>query len=74
MPLAKAGSPLCVSGKTIGDVLDQTVSTQPDRDALVFPTLKIRWSWAEFRRRVDQVARALMALGSCAASTSGSGR
>ncbi len=63
MPLAKAGSPLCVSGKTIGDVLDQTVSTQPDRDALVFPTLRIRWSWAEFRRRVDQVARALMALG-----------
>ena len=63
MPLAKPGSLPWVYGKTIGDVLDQTVSTHADSDALVFPSFGIRWSWAEFRRRVDQVARALTALG-----------
>jgi fatty-acyl-CoA synthase len=36
------------------------VSAHPDRDALVFPALGLRWSWAEFGRRV---ARALLALG-----------
>jgi len=63
MPDAPDGTLPWVSGKTIGSVLNRTVAAQPDRDALVFPALGLRWSWRELDRRVDTVARALMALG-----------
>jgi fatty-acyl-CoA synthase len=52
-----------VDGKTVGDVLRTTVSRFPDRDAVVFPALGMRWSWAELDRRVDTVASALIELG-----------
>jgi fatty-acyl-CoA synthase len=52
-----------VSGRTIGSVLEQTARTYPDHDALVFPALSLRWSWCEFSRRIDQIARALLAMG-----------
>lgn len=52
-----------VSGLTIGAVLRETVRTGGDRDALVFPALGLRWSWTELGRRVEQAARALLALG-----------
>src|SRR5262249_47519660 len=52
-----------VSGRTIGEVLDRTIATVPDRDALVFPAVGLRWSWQELGRRVEQVARGLLALG-----------
>jgi len=63
MPIANPGPLPWVSGLTIGRVLEQTVSAHPDRDALVFPALGLRWSWTEFGRRVERVARALFALG-----------
>src|SRR4051794_13688599 len=52
-----------VSDKTIGEVLQATVATHPDRDAVVFPALGVRWSWSELGRRVEQIARALIELG-----------
>ena len=52
-----------ISGLTIGRAFQKTVSAGGDRDALVFPRLPLRWSWRELDRRVDQVARALLALG-----------
>src|SRR4051812_27408418 len=52
-----------VSGQTIGSVLDRTVEARVDCDALVFPGLGLRWSWRELGRRVDQVARGLIARG-----------
>jgi fatty-acyl-CoA synthase len=60
---APDGSIPWVSGQTLGDVLKATVAAQPDRDALVFPALGLRWSWSELERRVEKVARALVALG-----------
>jgi fatty-acyl-CoA synthase len=57
------GSLAWVSDKTIGDVLHSTVVAHPDRDALVFPALGVRWSWSELGRRVEQIARALMEQG-----------
>lgn len=57
MPIANPGPLPWVSGLTIGRVLEQTVSAHPDRDALVFPALGLRWSWTEFGRRVERVAR-----------------
>ena len=52
-----------MSGRTIGSVLEQTVGARTDRDALVFPALDLRWSWSELGQRVEQIARALIALG-----------
>ena len=63
MPNANPGPLPWVSGLTIGNVLEKTVSAQPHRDALVFPVRGLRWSWSEFGRRVERVARALIALG-----------
>ncbi|MDB5349570.1 MAG: acyl-CoA synthetase (AMP-forming)/AMP-acid ligase [Planctomycetota bacterium] len=52
-----------VDGLTVGDVLRRTARVYPDRDAVVFPALGLRWSWAELDRRVDRVGSALINLG-----------
>ena len=52
-----------VEGQTVGSVLRATASRFGDRDALVFPSLGLRWSWSELDRRVDVVASALIELG-----------
>jgi fatty-acyl-CoA synthase len=44
-------------------VLRETAARFPGRDAVVFPGLGLRWSWAELDRRVDVVASALIGLG-----------
>ncbi len=50
-------------GITIGDMLDATVAKHGANEALVARHQGIRWTYAEFGRRVDELARALMALG-----------
>jgi fatty-acyl-CoA synthase len=52
-----------VHGLTVGEVLRRTARAHPDRDAVVFPRLGLRWSWAEFDRRVDTVASGLIRAG-----------
>jgi fatty-acyl-CoA synthase len=52
-----------VSGKTICNVLGETARARADHDALVFPALRLRWSWSELDSRVERIARALLALG-----------
>ena len=52
-----------VADQTVGDALRITASRFPDRDALVFPALGLRWSWGEFDRRVDLAASGLIARG-----------
>jgi len=49
--------------ETVGSVLDRTAELYPDRDALVFPALELRWSWRELNQRVNRVASGLIALG-----------
>ena len=49
-----------VEGKTFSECLDRTVERYGDRDALVCPQLSIRWSYTEFKRRVDEFAKALI--------------
>lgn len=56
-------APPWVDGLTIGEVLRRTARSHPDRDAVVFPALGVRRSWADLDRRVDRVAEALVALG-----------
>src|SRR6266705_2287566 len=55
---------------TIGDLLDSHADEIPLQEAVVYScypefggALDIRWSYAEFRERVNAVARGLMALG-----------
>jgi fatty-acyl-CoA synthase len=52
-----------VDGLTIDQVLQKTVTSYPDQDAVVFPHLQLRWSWREFYERIKQASRGLMALG-----------
>ncbi len=52
-----------VDGLTFQQVLARTVERFGDRDAVVFPQLGLRWSYREFARRVEETARALLALG-----------
>jgi fatty-acyl-CoA synthase len=52
-----------VDGQTVGSALRATAGKFPDRDAVVFPKLGLRWSWRELDRRADVVASALVALG-----------
>lgn len=52
-----------VYDETVGSALRRTASRFAARDAVVFPSLELRWSWAELDRRVDVVASALLNLG-----------
>ncbi len=52
-----------VADETVGGVLGRTAGLYPDRDALVFPGLGLRWSWRELDERVDRIASSLIGLG-----------
>ncbi len=49
--------------RTVGDVLGDAAVSFPDRDAVVVCHQGVRWTFAEFDRRVDAVARGLLACG-----------
>jgi len=48
---------------TIGGLLDETSSKYPDNDALVYPGLKIRYSYREFRQVCRRAAKGFIGLG-----------
>lgn len=48
---------------TIGDVLAETAARWPDREALVVPHQRIRWTYRELSSHVDALAAGLLALG-----------
>jgi fatty-acyl-CoA synthase len=48
---------------TIGAVLDRAAERWPQTDALVSISQGVRWNYAEFHRRVDDVAAGLLSLG-----------
>jgi fatty-acyl-CoA synthase len=48
---------------TIGGALAATIAAVPERDALISRHQNIRWSYAEFGRRVDALAAGFLALG-----------
>lgn len=52
-----------VHDQTMGGVLRAAAARFPDRDAVVFPSLGLRWSWAELDARADAAARGLIAQG-----------
>jgi fatty-acyl-CoA synthase len=50
-------------GETIGANFDRIAAAYPERDALVVRHQNVRWTYAEFAARVEQVARGLVAIG-----------
>ncbi|WP_227716502.1 MULTISPECIES: AMP-binding protein [Marinobacter] len=50
-------------GMTIGEMLDRTAEKYPDTEALVSLHQDIRWTYKEFLEKVNEAARAFMAIG-----------
>ena len=50
-------------GETIGAHFDTAVSRWPDQEALVVRHQDVRWTYAEFQRRVDDLANGLVERG-----------
>jgi fatty-acyl-CoA synthase len=48
---------------TIGAFFEREVAAHPDRDCVVYPDRDLRWTYAQFDRRVNQLAKGLLALG-----------
>src|SRR3979490_1404486 len=49
--------------ETIGQALDASVAKWGSNDALVVRQQNIRWTYTEFKQRVDALAAGLLALG-----------
>ena len=49
--------------KTLGQILDQTVSLYPQNTAFIYTERGLRLTWKEFQKEVDAIAKGLMALG-----------
>ena len=50
-------------GATIGDMFDTMALMHSWREALIVPHQQVRWTYAELKRRVDELALGLMRLG-----------
>ncbi|HEY5433266.1 MAG TPA: AMP-binding protein [Coriobacteriia bacterium] len=48
---------------TIGQYFEKKVAEAPDHDFIVYPDRDLRWTYGEFDRRVDRLAKGLMAIG-----------
>ncbi|CAG9621666.1 AMP-binding protein [Sutcliffiella rhizosphaerae] len=49
--------------KTIGQLLDDTVSKYPDKEAVVYVEEDLRYTYTEFQQIINQAAKGLMSLG-----------
>jgi acyl-CoA synthetase (AMP-forming)/AMP-acid ligase II len=48
---------------TLGGVLEAQVARQPDREFMVYPDRNLRFTYAEFDRRANGLAKGLLAIG-----------
>lgn len=48
---------------TLGELLDIQAERYPDNEAVVFPFEGIRWTYSQFKQKVDTVARGLIEMG-----------
>ena len=49
--------------KTLGEVLREKASAQPDKDFLIYADRNLRFSYAEFNKRVDDLAKGFLGMG-----------
>ena len=47
----------------IGQYFERMVAADPDHDFIVYPDRDLRWTYAQFNDRVDQLAKGLLAIG-----------
>ena len=50
-------------GITIGDMFDQTAGKYPDNEVLIVSHQNVRWTYAQLQAKVNECARAMMAIG-----------
>jgi fatty-acyl-CoA synthase len=58
-----AASPQPISSCLLGDVLTRQAAQYPDKDALVYPELGLRWSFRQLEALAENCARSLAGLG-----------
>jgi fatty-acyl-CoA synthase len=63
LSLVKGATTPALLEHTIGEALDRAVKRWPAAEALVSVHQGIRWTWAEFGRRVEALAAGLLSLG-----------
>jgi fatty-acyl-CoA synthase len=49
--------------KTIGELMDETVSQYPTKEAVVYPETGLRYTYKEFQEACNRVAKGFMSLG-----------
>ena len=49
--------------KTIGAFFEEQVKRLPDNEFIVYPDRNLRWTYSEFNKRVDDLAKGLLATG-----------
>jgi fatty-acyl-CoA synthase len=52
-----------LSERTLGDWLEHWAATTPDKEYLVYSDRNLRFTWEAFNRRVDDMARGMLAIG-----------
>ena len=52
-----------LSNRTIGEWLEHWATVTPDKEYLVYSDRDLRFTWKEFNKRVDDMAKGLLAIG-----------
>jgi len=52
-----------LSNRTIGDWLEHWATVTPDKEYLVYSDRDLRFTWKEFNKRVDDMAKGLLSIG-----------
>lgn len=54
---------LQLSERTLGEWLEHWAEVTPDKEYIVYSDRNLRFTWSQFNRRVDNMAKGLMAIG-----------
>ncbi len=52
-----------LSERTVGDWIEHWAQTTPDKEYLVYSDRNLRFTWSEFNKRVDNMAKGLLSIG-----------
>ena len=52
-----------LSERTLGDWLEHWAKETPDKEYIVYSDRNLRFTWSQFNRRVDNMAKGLLAIG-----------
>ncbi|MDR1335420.1 MAG: AMP-binding protein [Tannerella sp.] len=52
-----------LNSRTLGDWLEHWATVTPDKEYLVYSDRNLRFTWKEFNRRVDDMAKGLLSIG-----------